>query len=245
MKTKKALLFSAVIIAALSVCAAAAYKFNSELPDIEKITPADLPSYQVVGIASGNSIIIDANGQRTKVKLLGITPAEKYHNQLAAFTKNLLRGETVCVVKDPNLNEPNDTEIIYGYVYRTPDRLFVNAEIIRQGYAKADKTAFKYSNEFQQLESFARERLKGIWDINQEQPTANTPQPVKQQAAASTPPPQISSNTETQKDIVYITKTGKKYHRKGCQFLSKSSIPIKLEDAKARGYTPCSRCCKE
>jgi competence protein ComEC len=41
---------------------------------------------------------------------------------------------------------------------------------------------------------------------------------------------------------VYITKTGKKYHRAGCQYLSKSCIPIDLEDAKDRGYTPCSKC---
>lgn len=45
------------------------------------------------------------------------------------------------------------------------------------------------------------------------------------------------------KDItVYITKTGSKYHREGCRYLTKSCIPISLEDAKARGYTPCSVC---
>lgn len=42
--------------------------------------------------------------------------------------------------------------------------------------------------------------------------------------------------------IVYITKTGSKYHREECRYLSKSSIPISLEDAKARGYEPCSVC---
>ena len=41
---------------------------------------------------------------------------------------------------------------------------------------------------------------------------------------------------------VYITETGAKYHRSGCQYLSKSCIPIDLEDAKDRGYTPCSKC---
>lgn len=41
---------------------------------------------------------------------------------------------------------------------------------------------------------------------------------------------------------VYITKTGKKYHVDGCRSLAKSKIPISLEEAKARGYTPCSIC---
>ena len=41
---------------------------------------------------------------------------------------------------------------------------------------------------------------------------------------------------------VYITKTGEKYHRSGCRYLSSSKIAITLATAKARGYTPCSVC---
>jgi len=43
--------------------------------------------------------------------------------------------------------------------------------------------------------------------------------------------------------IVYITKTGKKYHRDGCSSLISSKIPIKLEDAIKQGYGPCKKCC--
>lgn len=41
---------------------------------------------------------------------------------------------------------------------------------------------------------------------------------------------------------VYITKTGEKYHASGCQYLKKSKIPISESDARAQGYTPCSKC---
>lgn len=41
---------------------------------------------------------------------------------------------------------------------------------------------------------------------------------------------------------VYITKTGEKYHDKGCQYLSKSCIEISLADAVDRGYGRCSKC---
>ncbi|MCH5268347.1 MAG: Ig-like domain-containing protein [Lachnospiraceae bacterium] len=41
---------------------------------------------------------------------------------------------------------------------------------------------------------------------------------------------------------VYITNTGKKYHRSGCRYLWNSKIKIKLSDAKSRGYTACSVC---
>jgi len=54
---------------------------------------------------------------------------------------------------------------------------------------------------------------------------------------------QKSSQVEAQKisTTVYITKTGAKYHRDGCRYLSKSKIAISLEDAK-RSYTACSVC---
>ena len=41
---------------------------------------------------------------------------------------------------------------------------------------------------------------------------------------------------------VYVTKTGKKYHNENCRSLSKSSYPISLSDAKAKGYDACSIC---
>ena len=47
---------------------------------------------------------------------------------------------------------------------------------------------------------------------------------------------------ETQaSEIVYVTRTGKKYHRDGCSSLRRSKISISLVEAKQR-YGPCSRC---
>lgn len=45
----------------------------------------------------------------------------------------------------------------------------------------------------------------------------------------------------TEAQTVYITKTGSKYHTSGCRYLSRSKIPISLEDA-IRRYSPCSVC---
>jgi hypothetical protein len=42
--------------------------------------------------------------------------------------------------------------------------------------------------------------------------------------------------------IVYVTKSGKKYHTAGCSYLTDSTIPVSLEQAIAEGKTPCSRC---
>jgi competence protein ComEC len=60
----------------------------------------------------------------------------------------------------------------------------------------------------------------------------------------TTAPPTISPTSTASNDAitVYVTKTGTKYHRDGCRYLSKSKIAISLNDAIADGYTPCSIC---
>lgn len=40
---------------------------------------------------------------------------------------------------------------------------------------------------------------------------------------------------------VYVTKTGEKYHRDGCRYLSRSRIPMSLSEA-AKRFGPCSVC---
>lgn len=66
-----------------------------------------------------------------------------------------------------------------------------------------------------------------------------TPKSTLYPTKAPTPKP---VSEDTQNYIVYITRTGKKYHRNGCQYLRQSKIEIDINDAKRRGYTACSRC---
>jgi hypothetical protein len=47
---------------------------------------------------------------------------------------------------------------------------------------------------------------------------------------------------EPEEVTVYVTRTGAKYHRAGCQYLRRSMIPVSLSEAKAEGYEPCSVC---
>ena len=50
--------------------------------------------------------------------------------------------------------------------------------------------------------------------------------------------PPVSDN---QSQVVYRTRTGKKYHRAGCSYL-KSIIETTVSEARSMGLTPCSRC---
>ena len=51
----------------------------------------------------------------------------------------------------------------------------------------------------------------------------------------------VTNNSST---TVYITNTGKKYHKNGCSYLRKSKIKTTLSKAKNRGYTPYKKCYK-
>ena len=47
---------------------------------------------------------------------------------------------------------------------------------------------------------------------------------------------------EPEGSIVFITRTGIRYHKGSCWYLRKSRIPIDVEEASGKGYTPCKVC---
>jgi hypothetical protein len=49
-------------------------------------------------------------------------------------------------------------------------------------------------------------------------------------------------NLEPEGNIVFITRTGIRYHRGSCWHLRKSRVPIEIGEAKEKGYTPCKVC---
>ena len=145
-------------------------------------------------------------------------PVEAYGKEASRFLTNLLKGEYVYLVEDPTKNEKVDR---YGrtlaFVYRAPDGLFINAEIVRQGYGHAYvEYPFRYLEEFRQLERFAREVGKGLWSSTDELSSepATTAQPSSKPSPVETAKPQPQSDDDP---IVYVTRTGTKYHRDGCR----------------------------
>ena len=94
-----------------------------------------------------------------------------------------------------------------------------------------------------------KDRFEIIWTYSVPESCLTAPPDEEQTPPSQVRPSQSGASPGTQgksnsggSDQVYITKSGKKYHRAGCSSLSKSCIPISRKDAEARGYTPCSRC---
>jgi hypothetical protein len=54
--------------------------------------------------------------------------------------------------------------------------------------------------------------------------------------------PQPGRVAQFKAQTVYVTRTGKKYHREGCRYLVRGKVPMTLKEAKAKGYAPCKVC---
>ncbi|MDE0681648.1 MAG: hypothetical protein OXI63_01915 [Candidatus Poribacteria bacterium] len=119
---------------------------------------------------------------------------------------------------------------LLAYLYRAPDGLFVNLEIVRQGYGHAyTQFPFKHMELFRYYGNRARTSGKELYGALQ--PSMSEVVPSVDSAAIG----------ETSEEQVFVTRTGKKYHREGCISLRRSKIPISLTEAKQR-YGPCGRC---
>lgn len=194
---------------------------------LPEIKPPDFSNQTPVFVSRticNNQIVIIRDGNELTKRILGVDAPENEisKQQASLFLNNLLKGENVFIVADVNDNNSVN-------VYRFPDKMFVNIEIIRQGYglASCDKK-FNHAEQFKQFEMFARQAQKGIWA---------SPAVI---AAVVNDVNNITLN-EKNKTIVYVTKSGTKYHKQGCRFLSKSSIPVEFQEAKNK-YSPCSVC---
>ena len=91
-------------------------------------------------------------------------PVEFYGPEASRFLTNLLKGEKVYVEAKPDETTDKYGRTLY-YLYRAPDGLFVNLEIVRQGHGHAyTRFPFKYMELFRYYEREARKAGRGLWD---------------------------------------------------------------------------------
>ncbi len=201
---------------------------------------SSLALWDVVSVLGPDRILIRKGQTQQTVKLLGVSavqakllelaqdkpgkavPAPRpYNSQAVEFLNNLLAAERVYVLDDrPGIAAATGPKPVK--IFRAPDGLYVNLELVRQGYTRMAPGGLAGERGlFETYQARARQAGKGLWS----------------KLIAPTPATTLPGVT-----TVYITKSGKKYHRSQCQFLAKSKISINLIQAKQRGYTPCRIC---
>ena len=208
------------------------YSDNDLLPyPAEDFT--DATTFPVLKVIDAATVEIHYEGIPRVVKLIGVkvpeamhpdTPSETAQIEAAGFLHNLLLGESVYLQFE--VDAPETAGDLRAYLYRAPDRLFVNLEVVRQGYAQVDTLVpFAHLSRFSHYEGRARVVKKGLWQAKEN---------VREDVTASQALP-------TADTAVYITPAGNKYHRASCGLLRKTRISISREDAE-RYYLPCLIC---
>jgi micrococcal nuclease len=128
---------------------------------------------QVKRVVDGDTVEVTVNGERKKVRLIGIdTPetvdprkeVECFGKEASNFLKDLVDGEGVSLEYDDSQGEVDKYGRDLVYLNLT-DGTNVNEEMLRQGYAYeyTYSKPYKYREVFQQAENEARDAHKGLW----------------------------------------------------------------------------------
>jgi len=205
---------------------------------------------KVIGITDGDTLgILDDTKTQHKIRLQGIDAPESGQAYATKARKALANK---VFQKDVRIEwrEKDRYGRILGQVFLTENGTtrWINRELIEEGWAWHYKK-YNTSEVLAQAEHKARGARLGLWqDENPTPPWTYRHTPV---VPSSRKPPElpkaepVEANAtpipSQQEEIVYVTRTGTKYHRAGCRYLRKSSIPMPLSQAAAQ-YSPCSVC---
>ena len=98
----------------------------------------------MISVVDGDTIDVDIEGHRERVRLIGIdtpetkkpnTPVQCYGPEATKFTKSML-GKGALLHLERDVVARDDYGRMLAYVYLAGDGTFVNMAIIRQGFAR-------------------------------------------------------------------------------------------------------------
>jgi len=213
-----------------------------EPPPIPVPDLVERPTHPVLRVPTGHTVVIaSGNGEET-LRLIGVyVPPEGAEAAAAAvFTERLLAGERVYALPEVEWPERDREGRRWAYVYRAPDGLNINLELIRQGYARVVAAdAFAQQELYRAYERHARRAGKGVWaPRGGEEPAASTRPAATRPARGADPTPRTAGDNT----LVYVTEHGTRYHTRDCRFVREKGAAITLREARERGLKPCSRC---
>ncbi len=200
---------------------------------------ASLSTGTVIRVLDQNTVLIEIDGETERLDLLGVSGATGAQHasqakQAIDTLNRLTLGETVLIQNDPS-GELNRANKRVAYLYRAPDHLFINLELVRQGLTRLSNASMSiHSPLFEHYQRRAQQRERGIWNPNEPPPQPDTladPLPAPSEAQPSSGPDRT----------IYITAHGTKYHRKDCSHLTDSARPTTRESI-ATSHGPCKTC---
>jgi micrococcal nuclease len=127
---------------------------------------------RVVRVVDGDTVVVRTGGHDERVRYIGVdtpesvkpgTPVQCFAKAASAANKRLVEGQEVRLVPDAEARDRYGRTL--AYVYRSSDGLFVNAELVRRGYAKPMTIPpnVAHAVELRRLAATARRQGRGLW----------------------------------------------------------------------------------
>jgi micrococcal nuclease len=127
---------------------------------------------QVVRVVDGDTIRVRLGDRTERVRYIGVdtpesvkpgTPVQCFAKRAAAANAALVAGQQVRLIGDVEHRDRYGR--LLAYVYRARDGAFVNALLVRGGYARTLTIApnVAHAGEFARLARGAREAGRGLW----------------------------------------------------------------------------------
>jgi micrococcal nuclease len=127
---------------------------------------------RVVRVVDGDTIHVRVDGHDERVRYIGVdtpedvkpgTPVQCFARAAAAANERLVAGRQVRLVPDAEARDRYGR--LLAYVFRAGDGRFVNAELVRDGFARTLTIApnVRYAQRFAGLAADARRAGRGLW----------------------------------------------------------------------------------
>jgi micrococcal nuclease len=127
---------------------------------------------RVVKVVDGDTVHVRVGGRRETVRYIGVdtpesvkpgSPVQCFAKRASVFNARLVAGERVSMVTDAERRDRYGR--LLAYVYRVRDGLFVNAELVRRGYAQplTIPPNVAHAAGFLRLAAAARRDGRGLW----------------------------------------------------------------------------------
>jgi micrococcal nuclease len=159
----------AALVLVIAVAAAAAVvRSGGEDAD----GPNSTSEAAVVRVVDGDTIAVRLGGRDERVRYIGVdtpesvkpdTPVQCFAHAAADENARLVAGERVRLVRDVEARDRFGR--LLAYVYRVRDGRFVNAELVRRGYARTLTIPpnVRFADRFAGLARAARVAGRGLW----------------------------------------------------------------------------------
>jgi endonuclease YncB( thermonuclease family) len=176
------------------------------------------PRYTVARVLDGNTVVLRRGSSRLTVHLLGVDrlvsepvetgdrPTEEWATAEAAtigVMKNMLEGQSVTLEYETDGKRSCKSGHPSAYLYRSPNRLFVNLTLISRGFGAASKATSRRGKALRDAEKTARAEKRGLWGS---QDAAR----VDDQSATDTPAARASDGELPGQTAEAEAKNGKK-----------------------------------